>query len=394
MIDATVELLGWILGPVSPESVPGWIVWDLIARNWALTAILLTFVVLVVTPIAIFRKYVNISLNILKDTPPPLSRGPCDFVRLEGEEVDFRAFDGLHLRGMLFRGRSDVPRRGMILFAHEYASDKSSCARYCRPLLEAGYDAFSFDFRNHGESSHEPGYQSRQWVSDREVNDMMGAIAYVEDWLEARGYPVKLGIFGISRGAGAAVMAAQSDPRVHALLVDGAFSTDTTIERLMRRWAYIFAKVRFVYENHHPAFWRVLRWFMIQQAQRELGVEFPSVRKALMRMSPRPIFFIHGEKDSYIPVEQTELLYALSSQPKYKWIVPGAKHNQSVVIQPERYAARTVAFFDRFLADLPPGDGFFADGVLAELAHPLAEPDRSASTDKTRAGAEAAASQR
>ena len=374
------------------NELAAWVVWDLVVRNWALTAIFVTLVILVITPWLIIRKYVTISLNILKDTPPPLSRGPRDFVPLTGQDVEFRAFDGLALRGSIFRANPDFERRGMIIFAHEYASDKSSCARYCRPLIENGYDVFSFDFRGHGESSAEPGYKARQWASDREVSDMTGAIAYVEDWLEARGFPVKLGIFGISRGAGAAILAAQHDPRVHALLVDGAFSTDTTIEHLMRRWAYIFAKVRLVYENHPPTFWRVLRWFMIQRAQRELGVEFPSVRKALMRMSPRPIFFIHGEKDSYIPVEQTELLYALSSQPKYKWIVPAAKHNQPVIIQPERYSARTVAFFDRFLADLAPADTFFTDGVVAELTQPLAvanglEPRPSTSADATRSEA-------
>jgi len=377
VIDTANELVAWVLALTDPTGVSAWVVWDLIVRNWALTAICVTLAILVITPVLILHKYVKISLNILKDTPPPLSRGPRDFVPLAGEEVEFRAFDGLTLRGALYRANSDTIRRGMIIFAHEYASDQSSCARYCRPLLEAGYDVFSFDFRGHGQSSHEPGYEPRQWASDRELSDMTGAIAYVEDWLEAHGYPVKLGIFGISRGAGAAILAAQNDPRIHALLVDGAFSTDTTIEHLMRRWAYIFAKVRFVYENHPPGFWRILRWCMIQKAQRELGVEFPSVRKALMRMRPRPMFFIHGEKDSYIPVEQTLLLYALSSQPKYKWIVPGAKHNQPVIVQPEQYASRTVAFFDRFLADRPQAGGFFAEGVIAELAQPLAEPDRS-----------------
>lgn len=361
--------------PTHLDLLSAWIVWDLIARNWALTAIVLTLLILVITPVLIIRKYVNISLNILKDTPPPLARGPRDFVPMTGEEIDFRAFDGLSLRGTFYRADPDVERQGMIIFAHEYASDKSSCARYCRPLLRAGYDIFSFDFRGHGDSSHEPGYQPRQWPSDREVADMTGAIAFVEDWLEAHGHEVKLGIYGISRGAGAAILAAQNDPRVHALLVDGAFSTDTTIEGYMQRWAKIFAKVRFVYENHPPAFWRVLRWCMIQQAQHELGVEFPSVRKALMRMTPRPIFFIHGERDSYIPVEQTELLCALSSQPKFKWVVPGAKHNQGVITQPKLYAARTVQFFDTYLAGRPAVDGYFALGVPDDLRQPLAEAE-------------------
>ncbi len=370
------ELGGCFLATLNVHDTGAWIVWELITRNWALTAICVTLFILGVTPIMIVRKYVNISLNILKDTPPPLSMGPRDFIPLTGgEPVEFRSFDGLTLRGVFYRANHGTSRRGTIIFAHEYASDKESCARYCRPLLEVGYDIFSFDFRGHGDSSPEPGYTPRQWVSDREVHDMVGAIALVEDWLEARGLPVRLGLFGISRGAGAGIIASQNNPRISAILVDGAFSTDSTIEYLMRRWAYIFAKVRFVYENHPPVFWRFLRWAMIRQAEKDLSVVFPSVRKALMRMRPRPMFFIHGQKDTYIPVEQTETLYALASQPKYRWIVAGAKHNQSAIIQPDTYAARTVAFFDRYLAQREPADDFFSDGIVAELGLPIAEPE-------------------
>jgi pimeloyl-ACP methyl ester carboxylesterase len=238
----------------------------------------------------------------------------------------------------------------MIIFAHEFGSDMHSCARYCRPLLEAGYGVVSFDFRCHGRSARDEGYVPRQWVSDREVADIMGALAFVKDWLERHEYPVEVGLFGISRGACAAILAAERDSNVKCLLCDGAFSTDSILEHLMKRWAYIFARVRFLYENHPPAFWRFLRWLVMRFTKRCFNCRFPSVRKALMRMSPRPIFFVHGQKDSYIPFEQTQMLYDLAAEPKYIWVVPGAKHNQAVIAEPAEYARRTVAFFDRYLA--------------------------------------------
>src|SRR5204862_4225889 len=109
--------------------------------------------------------------------------------------------------------QSAMPK-GMVIFAHEYSSDMYSCARYCCPLLKAGYDVFTFDFRGHGESSGEPGYHPRQWPSEREVNDMLGAIAYVEDWLQRQGRPLEIGLFGISRGGGAAILASQHNPAI------------------------------------------------------------------------------------------------------------------------------------------------------------------------------------
>ena len=348
----------------------GWTAWDFILRNWALFSIVITVAVVTVTPVLILGRYVRIILKVMADTPPPLSMGPRDFEPIAGDEVDFRALDGSSLRGMFLYGRRRGPRRGTVIFAHEFASDMYSCARYCRPLLSAGYDVFSFDFRGHGQSPGQEDYTPRQWVSDREVADMMGAIAFVEDWLERQGYPVELGLFGISRGAAAALLAAERDESgvVKCILCDGAFSTDSILEHLMKRWAYIFAKVRFLYENHPPAFWRFLRWLVMRFTKRCFNCYFPSVRKVLKRMKPRPIFFIHGEKDSYIPVQQTRLLYAQAAHPKYIWIVPGAKHNQAAIAEPAPYADRTVAFFDRYLAGIVAETADFGDRRIASTA--------------------------
>ncbi len=347
-------------------------VWETASRNWALLSIGITLILLAVVPALILNRYIRIMLNILKDTPPPLSMGPRDFTTITGEEVQFRAFDGINLRGKLLRGNRDKGYRGMIIFAHEFSSDRRSCARYCKPLLAEGYDIFSFDFRGHGESSSEENYQPRQWASDREVLDMLGAIAYVEDWLERSGRPVEMGIFGISRGACAAILAAWNQPAVRAILCDGAFSSDTTLEYLMKRWAYIFAKVRFVYENHPPTFWRFLRWWLFLVCKRKLNCEFPSVRKMLPRMTNTPIFFIHGERDSYIPAAQAEYLFSLAHKPRYLWVVPGARHNESVVVQAEMYARRITAFFDKHLARCEVDDSLLEAPALGQLARPLA----------------------
>lgn len=323
---------------------------EVLVHNWAITAITFTVAMLVLVPALVIRKYVRISLNIMRTTKPPLTRNPLDYDRLTGDPVSFPAFDGLRLAGMLIRGDPGKPRRGMIVFAHEFESDMHSCARYCRPLRAVGYDVFTFDFRGHGQSACETGYTPRQWVSDRDLSDMRGALAFVLDWLGQQGLPREVGAFGISRGACAAVLAAKETPEIRAIVADGAYSTDKSIEHFMKRWAYIFASVRVVYENHHPAFWRFLRWCMMHCARREFRCTFPSVRKAIRRMTPRPMLFIHGEKDSYLPVEQSRQLYALAGQPKHLWIAPGAKHNQAVVRHPQRYAELTVRFFDHHLA--------------------------------------------
>lgn len=331
-----------------------------LARNWALTSIVASLILLFVLCALIIRKYVRITVNILQEAPLPLSRKVRDFRPIRGDDVQFWATDGLLLRGTIcLRPNTHEPPRGLIVCAPEYKSDRESVARYCRPLWEAGYDLFTFDFRNHGESAAEEGYVPRQWPSDREVADVAGALTYVEEWLSGEGRPVEYGVFGISRGAGAAIVAAAQRPTVKAIATDGAFSPDRVLEHYLKRYAEVFATVEFVYRNHPPEFWRFLRWCVFLACRRRFGCSFQSVQRAIMRMMPRPMLFIHGARDSYISESQSRLLYAVASQPRHLWIVPRAKHNQSVVVAPQDYARRTVDFFDLYLAGQPRPDNSY-----------------------------------
>lgn len=325
--------------------------WQFITHYWAALAIATTCLSLLGFALFMLTKYVRICLNIFTDTPLPLSIDARDFQVIQGEEVRFRSFDGTSLRGMWLRTPSDSGRKGTIVFCHEFGSDMYSCARYTRPLMEVGFDIFTFDYRGHGDSSRPRNYRLLQWPSDRELEDTLGACAYVEDSLSSAGESTRIGVFGISRGAGAAILTASSDRNIACIMCDGAFSTAETLVALMKRWASIFGRVRLVYQHHPDAFWRFLLWCMMRFAQPRLGRQFPSVRKALENMIARPTMFIHGQRDSYVRPDQAELLHRSAGQPKYLWIVSKAKHNQSVNTAPEEYAARTTAFFGKYLAD-------------------------------------------
>ncbi len=345
---------------------------EFLARNWALMSIVPTLLLLAAIPGMIIRKYVGIALNLIDDAAPPVfpeaRQTPVD--RAEGEAVEFIAHDGHLLRGTVLERAADCPYRGTIIFAHEFGTDRWSHEPYSRGLRKAGYDVFSFDFRGHGGSPGEPGYKPRQWPSDREQADMLGAIAFVEDRLEGEGRAREVGLLGLSRGAGAAILASVGLGHVRAVAVDGAFSSENVVEFVVRRWASLFVKLRFAYEAPPPSYWRFLRWWILLGAERRFGCRFPSVRKALRRIGPKPLLFIHGERDSYIPIEQTQLLYEAASEPKYLWTVPGARHNQGVVQQPQEYARRLVWFFDRHLAGCADAGGPESQ-TLSDLTQPI-----------------------
>jgi pimeloyl-ACP methyl ester carboxylesterase len=327
--------------------IPSWATAEALLLVAGLAALLLVY------PALILRRYIRILLNILDDVAPSPENG-CEGSRLVGEEVSFRAVDGHRLEGAVLPGDAEPGKSaGMVVFAHEFGSDKTSCLRYCRGLLEAGYDVFTFDFRNHGASPPEARYRPRQWPSDRERADMLGAIAFIGSYLEQQGRPRDIAVFGVSRGAGAAILASVGIDSVKAVVTDGAFSSDTELEYLMKRFATTFARIRIVAENHPQVFWRFLRWLLFRAGARRFNCRFPSVRKAMVRLGPKPVLLIHGEKDSYIPVPQSQALYDLAAGPRELWIVPGAAHNQSVLIRPAEYGDRVVRFLDQHLAAAP-----------------------------------------
>ncbi len=356
-----MEALGTMLTTMLAD--PPWLV-----QHWAAMIIAITCCSLLLFVVLLLTKYVRIVLNIFCDTPPPLSMGPVDFKRLHGEMVRFRSFDGTNLRGMHLAPNNHTEYKGTIIFCHEYGSDMYSCARYARPLVEVGFDVFTFDYRGHGESSNRGKYKPLQWPSDKELEDTLGAIAYVEASLEAEGKPREIGLFGISRGAGSSILAASTSPNVKAIVCDGVFSTDLTLISCMKRWANIFAKVKLVYENHSDAFWNFLYWLIAKFAQPKLGCRYPSVQKAMQEMGNRPIYFVYGQKDSYIREEQTRHLHQLAPSPKYLWICPGAKHNQAVVVEPMQYACRVIAFFNRHLAGMEVPESEITSPTAIEVA--------------------------
>ena len=100
----------------------------------------------------------------------------------------------------------------MILFGLEFGSDCWSCRSYCEQLVASGFDVFAFEPRNQGQSGRPAGYDPLQWVTEHDVRDTQAALAYLKGRPDAD--PRGVGFFGISKGAGAGVLAASHDPYV------------------------------------------------------------------------------------------------------------------------------------------------------------------------------------
>ena len=175
----------------------------------------------------------------------------------DGETRTFLTEDGLQLIGTYFR-RKTSRRVGVLVFCHEYLSDRSSYKPYLNDLRDRGYDVFTFDFRNHGRSQSDPRYSPLQWVTDHEVADLNAALTYLRSRPDRD--PAGVGLFGVSRGGSAALVVAANDPSVWGVITDGAFPTSGTMLAYIRRWAEIYVVSNAFWRMMPVRFYRLLAW--------------------------------------------------------------------------------------------------------------------------------------
>lgn len=264
----------------------------------------------------------------------------------QAEEVRFPTAQDRRLVGCYFR--ADGPRKGVILFGLEFGSTRWSCLPYCEHLLASGFDVFTFEFRSQGDSDAQPGYEPLQWVTDIERDDMRAALRYLKSRPDAD--PRGVGFFGISKGAGAGILAAAEDPHVRCCVTDGAFAAYTTMVPYMRKWISLYS----------PRYWlqRVLpHWFYglfthpaLRQIGKARGCRFLHLEPAFPRLASRPLLMIHGGTDTYIKPEMAQALFRRARPPKEFWLVEGAKHNQALHVAGDEYRRRVLEFFNIHLA--------------------------------------------
>lgn len=308
-------------------------------------AVLLTLVSLELLFLYIVLKT---SLPIFEAKPPfGTERFPRD---PSAEPVSFTV-SGLRLHGSLFRTLKGEPR-GLILFCHELDSDRWSALSYCEGLLAAGFHVLAFDFRNHGESDTQVGYVPICWLSRYEVEDVTAAVSYIESRDDLRGLP--LGIFGISRGGSAGLMAAASSRSVRCVCTDGAYSCNELLYHFTRRWGTLYLPSWLLWLEPR---WHTLMMFSVIRAASEFrrGCRYANVEKALDRLRGTPITMFSGERDTYVIPRITRSLFARTGQDEFGiWIIPGAKHNMGRQVATDEYDRRLIEFFSQL--DEQPGE--------------------------------------
>ena len=68
-----------------------------------------------------------------------------------------------------------------------------------------------------------------------------------------------------------------------------------------------------------------------------------------VRKSDKPMLFIHGDADTYVPTEMVYTLFDTKESYKEIWVVPGVDHALSYHDYPEEYTNRVKKFVNTYL---------------------------------------------
>src|SRR5205085_10045801 len=182
------------------------------------------------------------------------------------------------------------------------ADQPSGLLKLSVAFARKGFAVLAFDMRGAGESPPEPlslGYF--------EQRDVLGAVDFLRSGpipYPNLGRPRAIVGWGVSMGAATLDLAAAQEPAIRAVVSDCAYADIAPIlEREVPKG------------GHLPSFFTP---GALRAVQALYGIDFYSVRPVdiVASIAPRPIYFIHGDQDGFIPhSNMTELAAAAQTAP-------------------------------------------------------------------------------
>jgi alpha-beta hydrolase superfamily lysophospholipase len=272
-----------------------------------------------------------LSAYILAAVPQPAARAPVKHdVVVEGHHLAVWEKKPAQPRAVivLIHGRtwSSLPN-----FDLQVQGEKRS---FMDALAEAGLDVFAVDLRGYGSTPRDP---SGALSPNRAVADVQAVLA----WIQQRPGPsgrLPVYLFGLSRGAMVAAMAAQQHPETLAGVVLLGFGFDPDEQIRVSEPPARPSRIRNVADDAQSdfitkdAYTTATVTTFVKEALRTDPIlvdwrdehQFNSFKPAQLQA---PVLLVHGDRDPQAPLAVETKLFTRFGTPDKAWVVlPGADH--------------------------------------------------------------------
>jgi fermentation-respiration switch protein FrsA (DUF1100 family) len=302
---------------------------------WILTILIGVFL-LVVVPYALSWLLINHSYHF---PDPDSGKTPATF-GLGYESVTFSSEPGIQLRGWFlpaqenatsFGGDSTKEAKGTMVLIHGLNRTRVEMLTRAVFLAQNGYNALLFDLRHHGESE---GKVSSLGFYER--RDVRAALDYLKTQRHLQNH---LGLWGVSMGATASLLAFAESPEVSCSIADSPF---LSFEDTIVHHAHLLLGL--------PRFPIVDLVLLMTSHRLGFRKEDFDLRKTVRELGPRPILLVAGTADQRMPPEIVKTLYAIATSPQKRLLlIDGAKHGAAYRIATNKYQQAVLEFLDRTL---------------------------------------------
>lgn len=270
---------------------------------------------------------------------PPRPIRPADFTFTPWETdaayevAEFTTSDGIRLHGWFLRHEEESR---VVVVMHGYRGEKSDVLGMSTALWRAGFDVLLFDFRGRGRSA--PASISMGFY---EAADLSAAL----DWIEGRVPGARIGLLGFSMGGVVAILGG-ADERVRAIVADSVFGS----QREVIEHAAARDTLRF-FRGWVPggAFLPAMEWW--HRRSGKPGFDDIAPARAVPALAGKPMLFIHGTRDHWIPVEHARRLVEAAPASSESWVVEGALHCGAYFLDRPGYCTRVATFFEKHLGN-------------------------------------------
>jgi dipeptidyl aminopeptidase/acylaminoacyl peptidase len=238
---------------------------------------------------------------------------------LEYEGIILKTKEGIKLAGWFIPQKKS---NKAIVVCHGYPTEKGDVLELAA-FLAPHYNLLFFDFRAMGKSGGR-----FTTGGGREKEDFLAAVKFLKE----RGFS-DIGALGFSMGAAVILMA--NSPDVKAIVSDSSYvSLDAVLNIIFQNFG-IF---------RYPFVWLMKIWSRIFF---KIDVDSVSPLKDISRIKI-PIFLIHSENDSQIPLSHAQLLEKANPR-SMLWVISGAEHGEGFAARPQEYAEKVLKFFQAHL---------------------------------------------
>ena len=224
---------------------------------------------------------------------------------LDFQECFFTSSDGLQLHGWYVPADRAAP---VIMWFHGNGGNISHRLDYMARLHQIGLGVWIFDYRGYGLSQGRPSESGVYQDALAAYQHLCGSLAIP---------PERVVLLGRSLG-GAVAADLATKVAARALILEAAFTKVGDMAR------------------HHYA-WLPGKGLFAQKF--DLTHRLPALKL--------PKLFIHGEQDEVVPFWMAEQLYELAPPPKELYPVPQAGHNDTYLIDGQRYFNRLKSFVEQ-----------------------------------------------